>query len=229
MNETGLNNPIFGMMNSQNQSNMSSGGMNQNMGMGMNNMNMNQMNQGMMNQNTMGMNNMNMNQGMMNPMGMMNQNNMGMNNMNMNQGMMSPAMMGMGMGMMNMPMNTMMNMNQASQVNATMNQILNSQNQSQNQSSINPATSSSGSNGFITVLFRKNNSAGEKPYAIQCMISDRVSDIIAKYRSKSNDQDLTKKFIFNAKALNADLTAAEAGLTDQANVFVVTTKNVQGA
>ena len=228
MNETGLNNPIFGMMNSQNQSNMGSGGMNQNMGMGMNNMNMNQ---GMMSQNTMGMNNMNMNQGMMNPMGMMNQNTMGMNNMNMNQGMMNPAMMGMGMGMgmMNMPMNTMMNMNQASQANAAMNQILNSQNQSQNQSSINPATSSSGSNGGITVLFRRNNSPGEKPYAVQCMLTDRVSEIILKYRSKSNDKDPTKKFIFNAKALNATLTAAEAGLTDQANVFVVTTQNVVGA
>ena len=224
MNETGLNNPIFNMMNSQNQSSMGNAGMNQNMGMGMN-----QMNQGMMNQNTMGMNNMNMNQGMMNPMGMGMQNTMGMNNMNMNQGMMNPAMMGMGMGMMNMPMNSMMNMNQASQANAVMNQILNSQNQSQNQSSANPATSSSASNGGITVLFRRNNSPGEKPYAIQCMVTDRVSDIILKYRNKSLDQDLTKKFIFNAKALNPTLTAAEAGLTDQANVFVVTTQNVVGA
>ena len=130
---------------------------------------------------------------------------------------------------MNMPMNTMMNMNQASQANAVMNQILNSQNQTQNQSSVSPATSSSVSNGGITALFRKNDSPGEKPYAVQCMLTDRVSEIILKYRSKSNDKDPTKKFIFNAKALNATLTAAEAGLTDQANIFVVTTQNVVGA
>ena len=193
MNETGMNNPIFGMMNSQTQTNMNNNGMNSNMGM--NNMNMG-----------MGMNNMNMNSGMMNP----NMMNMGMMNM------------GMGMGM-----NTnMMNMAQMSQANqAAMNQILN-QNQSNAGSS---SVSNSSNSGGITVLFRKNDAPGEKPFAIQCMLSDQVSDIIQRYRNKSGDNDVTKKFIFNAKALNPQLSCAEAGLSDQANVFVVTTQNVVGA
>ena len=193
MNETGMNNPIFGMMNSQTQANMNNNGMNSNMGM--NNMNMG-----------MGMNNMNMNSGMMNP----NMMNMGMMNM------------GMGMGM-----NTnMMNMAQMSQANqAAMNQILN-QNQSNAGSS---SVSNSSNSGGITVLFRKNDAPGEKPFAIQCMLSDQVSDIIQRYRNKSGDNDVTKKFIFNAKALNPQLSCAEAGLSDQANVFVVTTQNVVGA
>ena len=193
MNETGMNNPIFGMMNSQTQANMNNNGMNSNMGM--NNMNIG-----------MGMNNMNMNSGMMNP----NMMNMGMMNM------------GMGMGM-----NTnMMNMAQMSQANqAAMNQILN-QNQSNAGSS---SVSNSSNSGGITVLFRKNDAPGEKPFAIQCMLSDQVSDIIQRYRNKSGDNDVTKKFIFNAKALNPQLSCAEAGLTDQANVFVVTTQNVVGA
>ena len=207
MNETGMNNPIFGMMNSQTQANMNNNGMNSNMGM--NNMNMG-----------MGMNNMNMNSGMMNP----NMMNMGMSNMGMNPNMMNMGMMNMGMGM---GMNTnMMNMAQMSQANqAAMNQILN-QNQSNAGSS---SVSNSSNSGGITVLFRKNDAPGEKPFAIQCMLSDQVSDIIQRYRNKSGDNDVTKKFIFNAKALNPQLSCAEAGLSDQANVFVVTTQNVVGA
>ncbi len=162
-------------------------------------------------------------------MGMGTNPNMGMNNMNMNSGMMNPNMMNMGMMNMGMGMgmNTnMMNMAQMSQANqAAMNQILN-QNQSNAGSS---SVSNSSNSGGITVLFRKNDAPGEKPFAIQCMLSDQVSDIIQRYRNKSGDNDVTKKFIFNAKALNPQLSCAEAGLSDQANVFVVTTQNVVGA
>ena len=50
-----------------------------------------------------------------------------------------------------------------------------------------------------------------------------------RYRTKSSDTDTSKKFIFNAKQLNPALSVAEAGLTDNANIFVVTTRGVEGA
>ena len=65
--------------------------------------------------------------------------------------------------------------------------------------------------------------------AVQCSSDEKVSKIIEKYRSKANDRDDTKRFIFNAKELNKNLTASEAGLQNRANVFVVTTKGVKGA
>ena len=64
---------------------------------------------------------------------------------------------------------------------------------------------------------------------IQCLDTDRLSEVIQRYRVKSNDNDDSKKFIFNAKQLNMSLTVGEAGLTDNANIFVVTTRGVKGA
>ena len=56
---------------------------------------------------------------------------------------------------------------------------------------------------------------------VQCMPDERVSEIIEKYRNKSGDYDLSKKFIYNARALYPKLTVAEAELTNNANIFVV--------
>ena len=64
---------------------------------------------------------------------------------------------------------------------------------------------------------------------IQCLPNEKVSDIIHRYRAKSLDNDPTKKFIFNAKALDPSLIAAEAGLYNNANIFVVSTKGIKGA
>ena len=225
MNATGLNNPIFGLMSQtgmgQNTTNMNPGmnnmnnsGMNQNMGMGMGmNNGMNQMGTGM----GMGMNN-----------GMMNQNpGMNMMNMGMNQNMGTGLGMNPNMGMNNM---MMMQMNNQMQMMNQMSQLMQNQNQNNSQSQSYAGKSSVSYAGGITVFFRKNDAnSSQKPYAIQCKLSDTVGEIIQKYRNKSLDNDLTKKFIFNAKALSPSLTAAEAGLTDQANVFVVTTENVRGA
>ena len=55
---------------------------------------------------------------------------------------------------------------------------------------------------------------------------DKVSKIIERYRRQSGDKDLSKKFIFNAIA-NPGLTAAEAGITNNANIFVVATKGIR--
>ena len=87
----------------------------------------------------------------------------------------------------------------------------------------------------ICVIFRAGGGPGGQggqqgaPIMIQCMPDDKVASVINKYRIKTNDTDNTKKFIFNAKNLNASLSVAEAGLTNNANIFVVTTQGVKGA
>ena len=96
----------------------------------------------------------------------------------------------------------------------------------QNQNQLNTGRAPGGKN----IFFRKNGT-GEKdpPLMIQCMDNEKVSEVIKRYRTKANDHDNSKRFIFNAKQLNESLTVAEAGLTDNSNIFVVTTKGVKGA
>ena len=79
----------------------------------------------------------------------------------------------------------------------------------------------------INVYFRSGGSASA-PIMLQCMSDDKVSDVIEKYRNSSGDRDMTKKFIFNAMALNPNLTLEEAGMADNDNVFVVATRGVKG-
>jgi len=86
--------------------------------------------------------------------------------------------------------------------------------------------------GGISLIFRKGGADADDtnpPPSIQCLPDEKVSDVIQRYRSKSGDNDPTKKFIFNIKALNCDLTVAEAGLTNNCNIFVVSTKGIKGA
>ena len=64
---------------------------------------------------------------------------------------------------------------------------------------------------------------------IQCKSNEKVSDLIQRYRDKSGDNDPTKKFIFNAKNLPKDKTISEAGIYNNSNIFVVTTKGIKGA
>ena len=163
------------------------------------------MNQGMNNNQMMGtgMNNQGMNQMMNN-----------MTGMNMNP-MMNPGMMNMGnMGMMNAAMNmNMMNNNNMANMN-----------------NMNTDTGNQSSSGqFISVHFRAGANGENGSIMIQCSLSDKISDLIEKYRTKSLEDVSQKKFIFNAKNLNRDLTVAEAGLNDGANIFVVNTAGVKGA
>jgi hypothetical protein len=64
---------------------------------------------------------------------------------------------------------------------------------------------------------------------IHCLKEEKVSDVIQRYRVKFCDNEPTKKFIFNAKALNRNLTVAEVGLTNHCDIFVVSTKGIKGA
>ena len=79
----------------------------------------------------------------------------------------------------------------------------------------------------LYVIFRSGNK-NEQPVSVQGMPDEKVSEIIKKYRKKSGDYDLSRKFIFNARALHPSLTMAEAGLTNNANIFVVAKKGIRG-
>jgi len=82
----------------------------------------------------------------------------------------------------------------------------------------------------ITVIFRFRRSEEDHITIIQCLLSQKVSEVIKEFSEKSGyNIDNNCKFIFNAKHLNESLTVAEAGLTDLANIFLVTTKGIKAA
>ena len=90
-------------------------------------------------------------------------------------------------------------------------------------------TSQSQGAGF-SVIFRASGATGQQaaPIIVQCMPDEKVSAIIDKYRNKSGDPDPTKKFIFNTKNLAPGLSVAEAGIANNANIFVVSTIGIKG-
>ena len=208
------------MMNqctNMNQGNMMNSQMNLNQGNMMNN----QMNMGTM------MNNQMMNQGnMMN--NQMNMDNM-MNNQLMNQG----NMMNNQMNMDNMMNDQMMNLLQMNNSNIAMNQAANmmSNNLGNLINTQNNNEQPKQNNGGLNLRFRGSGEgdSNNKGIEILCTLEEKVSDVIQRYRDKTGDDDTTKKFIFNARLLNHDLSVAEAGLHNNSNIFVVVTKGIKGA
>ena len=217
MDETGMQNPIFNLvqsMQTQNQNsspNMMNNSMNNMMGMN------NQMGGGMMNPG--------MNMNMMNQMGtgMMNPNMMGMNNMG-SSGMMNP---GMNMNMMNQ--NMMNNMGNTGMMNAAMNMNMMNMNNMNNLNNQGYNSPPQNNNGGINVYFRAGQNGENGSIMVQCTLEERVSEVIKRYGTKAMEDTNKKKFIFNAKALVPSLTVAEAGLQEGANIFVVNTAGVKGA
>ena len=70
------------------------------------------------------------------------------------------------------------------------------------------------------VIFRKENTAIKIPFKK----NEKISNILEKYRKISSNYDTSYKFIFNTKVLNQNLTAAETGLENNSNIFVVHVK-----
>ena len=120
----------------------------------------------------------------------------------------------------NIPMNQMVQM-----INMNAQMANNFSNQGNFQNNNDP---SQNNNGGISIRFRKNGGGKNSEIIIQCLPDKKVSDVIQRYRAKSGENDTSKKFIFNAKALNQSLNVAEAGLANNVNVFVITTKGVKG-
>ena len=226
MDETGMQNPIFNLAKSfEGQGNQNQNQLGNSMNTGMNQMGMG----GGMNPMMNNMNNMNMMNPMMNnQMNMMNQmTQMNMSQMNMNQ--MNPMMNNMNsmMNNMNPMMNNMNMMNQGTMMNAAMN-MQNNNNNMANMGNMNSQPPQNNSQ-YINVYFRAGAQGENGHIMIQCTMNDKVSDLIERYKTKSQEDVSKKKFIFNAKALNPSLTVSEAGLQEGANIFVVNTAGVKGA
>ena len=81
----------------------------------------------------------------------------------------------------------------------------------------------------LEITFIKNNqNEPKRSIKIFSLDSEKVGDIIEKYRIKADDKNKKEKFIYNAKQLNPDLTVAEAGLINQSKIFVMVTEKVYG-
>ena len=158
----------------------------------------NQMNMPM----NMGMGGMNQGMGDMN-MGMGGMN-MGMGGMNMGMGGMNMGMGGMNMGMggMNMGMGDM-NMG---------GEIFEPNNEKKDYD-------------IISVIFRFSGETGaNEPILLRCFIDDEFGFIQKKVLKKLNVSG-TIKFIFNGKNANPNLTMAELGIENNANIFIENTKD----
>ena len=72
------------------------------------------------------------------------------------------------------------------------------------------------------VIFRLSGQGSQgPPIMISFSGDEKVSELIQAYRTKSGDNDDTKKFVFNAKVINRNFIANEVGLTDGCNIFVI--------
>ena len=83
------------------------------------------------------------------------------------------------------------------------------------------------SNDKINVIFRLSGfkeGISDTPIILQVQLKDKISTIIDKYISESKNKDENNKYIYKTKSLNPDLTLEEAGLKNNANIFVITLK-----
>ena len=78
-------------------------------------------------------------------------------------------------------------------------------------------------NNEISVLFRI---PFKDPISFQCRDDDKISTLIEKFIIKTNFDVDEGKFIFLAKELNSNLTVHEAGISNNSNIFVVSTKYI---
>ena len=79
------------------------------------------------------------------------------------------------------------------------------------------------------VFFLGPSSGQHSSIMIETDIDEKISILIEKYRKKSGDYDFSKKFIYNAKDLDINMTCGEAGLVELAKIFVKNTKGIKGA
>ena len=141
--------------------------------------------------------------------GLMNNNMMGINNI-INNNMMNNNMMNDNI---NNIMNNFTNLNNL--VNKTIIPLIGTMNINMEQLSNIPKS--------FTVVFREAGQGmmNKIPIFVNVKGNEKISDIIEKYREKSLNSEDNLKFYFKGIKLYLSLTADEAGLTDNANIFVV--------
>ena len=153
----------------------------------------------------------------------LNQNNNNMNIDPMQQQIMQQQMMQQQMMQQQMMQQQMMAQARQECLQKAMEDILNNS-ENTSQSSISVTSQSS-----ISVIFRAFGATGQAaaPIVVQCKPDEKVYSIIQKYRDITNDRDPTKKFMCGFHNLYPSLTAAESGIGNNANIFVVSTKPIK--
>ena len=68
----------------------------------------------------------------------------------------------------------------------------------------------------------------ERNIVISCKYSEKIEDIIKRYRIKSLDDDVNEKFIFNRHSLNPKNTVAQEGLGNLSKIIVIKTRRIYG-
>ena len=76
-------------------------------------------------------------------------------------------------------------------------------------------------NNSIKVFFRLRDGGSQAPILIKCSLTDKVSDIIGKYKAKASVSLEGKKYLFKEKELDSNSTLEDAGLVDNSNIFIV--------
>ena len=80
----------------------------------------------------------------------------------------------------------------------------------------------------INVLFKYQNYAEIRTINMQCILDEKISNLIKRFRIKIDDFDSLLVFVFNGHRLDSNLTIAQARLRDRSVISVLNFQNVQG-
>ena len=80
----------------------------------------------------------------------------------------------------------------------------------------------------INILFKYQNYAEIRTINMQCILDEKISNLIKRFRIKIDDFDSLLVFVFNGHRLDSNLTIAQARLRDRSVISVLNFQNVQG-
>ena len=80
----------------------------------------------------------------------------------------------------------------------------------------------------INILFKYQNYAEIRTINMQCILDEKISNLIKRFRIKIDDFDSLLVFVFNGQRLDSNLTIAQARLRDRSVISVLNFQNVQG-
>ena len=119
--------------------------------------------------------------------------------------------------------NSLIDSNRAQKPIEVINQIINSRISDDNNIIIN-----SNDVEQINILFKYQNYAEIRRINMQCILDEKISNLIKRFRIKIDDFDSLLVFVFNGQRLDSNLTIAQARLRDRSVISVLNFQNVQG-
>ena len=119
--------------------------------------------------------------------------------------------------------NSLIDSNRAQKPIEVINQIINSRISDDNNIIIN-----SNDVEQINILFKYQNYAEIRTINMQCILDEKISNLIKRFRMKIDDFDSLLVFVFNGHKLDSNLTIAQARLRDRSVISVLNFQNVQG-